>query len=271
LSHQNITGCSIKGVVTSFVQAKGYGFINGDDGERYFVHVNDVLGDQGLVTGHRVTFVPTPSPKGSKAKQVVPGLGPTPIYAEPDSFIWSKGGPPPGMEVVLTIGSGWGKSNDPNEARQNLTNQAREMGANAVLNVTMDKWTESQPFSNYCSTMHCFSAEFAVVKVISSSSDPEVIARAEQEMQALTDWWNNLPVQPVRPDNPWAESAGETRLVDPAKVKLVLGLFKSWTWTFVRIFGQSLLYLGRLAFKVVRERLASSSGAGGKKPEAPGE
>ncbi|WP_198422390.1 MULTISPECIES: cold shock domain-containing protein [Pseudomonas] len=268
MSQENIGGSSIEGVVTSFVQAKGYGFINGDDGEHYFVHVNEVLGDQALVTGQRVTFVPTPSPKGSKAKQVVPGLGPTPIFVEPDSFIWSKGGPPSGMEVVLITGTGWGKSNDPNEARQILANQARELGANAVLNVSMDKWTEGQLLSNYCVTMHRFSGEFAVVKVVSSSFDPEVIARAEQDMQALADWWNN---RPVRPENPWVQSAGEARLVEPAKVKLVMGLIRSWTWTFLRILGLSVLNLGRRAFKVIGERLSRSSGSSNNKPEAPGE
>jgi len=246
LSQENIAAGSIEGVVTSFVQSKGYGFINGDDGERYFVHVNEVQGDQRLVTGQRVTFEPTPSPKGSKAKRVVPDLGPIPIYVEPDSFIWSKGGPPRGMEAVLITGTGWGKANDPNEARQILINEARKFGANAVLNVTMDKWTEGQLLSNYCSTMHRYSGEFAVVKVVSTSSDPEVIAQAEQEMQALTDWWNN---RHVRPENPWVQSAGETHPIEPAKVKLLLGSIFSRAWTFLKFLGLSVLNLGRQAFK----------------------
>jgi len=271
LTRENATATTIQGVVTSFVQAKGYGFINGDDGERYFVHGSDVLGDQVLVTGQRVTFVPTPSPKGSKAKQVVPGLGPTPIYVEPDNFIWSKGGAPRGMEVVLITGTGWGKSNDPNKAREILANQAREWGANAVLNVTMDKWTESETCSNYCYTMHRFSGEFAVVKVVSSSSDPAVIAQAQHEMQALTDWWNSRDTGDTPADNPWSQPAGETRLVEPAKVKLVLGLVASWTWTFLRIFGLSIRYLVRQAFAFVRERLANGKGGGKDKTDAPGE
>ncbi|WP_371034721.1 cold-shock protein [Pseudomonas shirazica] len=268
MSQENIAGGIIEGVVTSFVQVKGYGFINGDDGEHYFVHVSEVQGTQALVSGQRVTFVPTASPKGSKAKKVVPGLRPTPIHVEPDNFIWSKDGPPAGMEVVLITGTGWSKSNDPNEARQILADQAREFGANAVLHVTMDKWTEGQLLGNYCCTMHRFSGQFAVVKVVSSSSDPEVIARAERDMQALTDWWNNRPVQP---ENPWVQSAGEARLVEPAKVKLVMGLIRSRTWTLLRILGLSVLNLGRQAFKIVGERLSNSSRTGNKKPDAPGE
>lgn len=267
MSQENIAAGSIEGVVTSFVQSKGYGFINGDDGERYFVHVNEVQYGTGLVTGQRVTFVPTPSPKGSKATRVVPGLFPTPIYVEPDSFIWSKGGPPRGMEAVLITGTGWGKANDPNEARQILANQARKFGANAVLNVTMDKWTEGQLLSNYCSTMHRYSGEFAVVKVVSTSSDPEVIAQAEKEMQALTDWWNN---RHVRPENPWVQSAGETHLVEPAKVKLLLGSFTSRTLVLLKILGLSFLNLGRQAFKIVVARVSSSAGTGNTKPDSSG-
>ena len=110
----------------------------------------------------------------------------------------------------------------------------------------MDKWTEGQLLSNYCSTMHRYSGEFAVVKVVSTSSDPEVIAQAEQEMQALTDWWNN---RHVRPENPWVQSAGETHPIEPAKVKLLLGSIFSRAWTFLKFLGLSVLNLGRQAFK----------------------
>lgn len=268
MSQENIAAGSIEGVVTSFVSAKGYGFISGDDGERYFVHQHDVHGGETLITGQRVTFEPTPSPKGSKARRVVPGLGPTPIYLEPDSFIWSKGGAPRGMDVVLVTGNGWGESNDPNEARELLAHKAREWGANAVLNVTMHKWTDSAACSNYRWTMHRFSGEFAVVKVVSSSSDPDVIARSEHEMQNLFEWWNsrNAPQ-----DNAWDRPSTETRLIEPAKIKLVLGLLWAWSLTFMKILGLTLRYCWQKAVPLAKSHLASWKSRSKKKPEAPEE
>lgn len=76
MAQENIAGGTIGGVVASFIPEKG-GFINGDDGESYYVHVNEILGNQALATGQRVTFVQTSSPKRKKAKKVVPGLAPT--------------------------------------------------------------------------------------------------------------------------------------------------------------------------------------------------
>lgn len=66
VDQEKIAAGSIEGEVISFVASKGYGFISGDDGERYFVHQKDVKGGEPLTSGQRVTFVPTPSPKGRR-------------------------------------------------------------------------------------------------------------------------------------------------------------------------------------------------------------
>ncbi|WP_247263247.1 MULTISPECIES: DUF3742 family protein [Pseudomonas] len=186
---------SIAGVVISFVPIKGYGFIKGEDREQYFFHLDDVEGRAPLVTGQNVTFMPTPSAKGSKAKRVVPGPGPTDIYVEPYDFVWSKAGPPKGMKRVLITGKGWSESSDLNKARQLLIETARLWGANAVLHVTQSRYTEEEGGSNYKYTVHRFDAELAVVKVIKTTSDPELIAASQAQMQTLKDWWARCKAQ----------------------------------------------------------------------------
>ncbi len=186
---------SIAGVVISFVPIKGYGFIKGEDGEQYFFHLDDVEGRVPLVTGQHVTFMPTPSAKGSKAKRLVPGPGPTVIYVEPYDFVWSKAGSPKGMKRVLITGKGWSESSDLNKARQLLIETARLWGANAVLHVTQSRYTEEEGGSNYKYTVHRFDAELAVVKVIKTASDPELIAASQAQMQTLKDWWARCKAQ----------------------------------------------------------------------------
>lgn len=64
----------MKGKIKFFDYARGYGFILGDDGNDYFVHITDVEGLDGLKTaypraGQRVEITSTQmKPKGMTAK-----------------------------------------------------------------------------------------------------------------------------------------------------------------------------------------------------------
>ncbi|MBM5458576.1 cold shock domain-containing protein [Pseudomonas sp. P66] len=268
MPQENIAAGSIEGEVVSFVQAKGYGFVSGDDGEHYFFHQSEVVGGAALGTGQRVSFIPVPTPRGSKATQVVPGTASTLIYVDPSDFVWSKGGPPKGMEVVLGTGSGWGQSNDPNQARELLKGKAREFGANAVLNARMEKFTGSAACSNYRWTMHRFYGDFAVVQVVTTSSDPAAIADSENRMLMLREWWES---KQAPQSDAWAIDATETRLIEPEKVTLVVGLLLSWSRTLLKILGLTGLFFWRKAAAFVNERLSSSSAPGKKKPDDLGE
>ncbi|RMM39045.1 cold shock domain-containing protein (plasmid) [Pseudomonas amygdali pv. lachrymans] len=264
----NIAAGSIEGEVVSFVVSKGYGFISGDDGERYFVHQKDVQGGETLTSGQRVAFVPTPSPKGSKARHVVPGIAPTLIYLNPDNFVWSKAGAPKGMEVMLITGDGWSQSNDPNEAREMLKAKAREYGANAVLNASLEKYTDSAACSSYRFTMHRFRGQFAIVKVANASSDPASILESQTQLQNLHEWWEgkNAPQS-----ESWERPVNETRLIEPAKVILILGLIWSWSLTLLRILGLSGLFLYRQGVKFIKGQLAAGRSTDKKKPDDLGE
>lgn len=185
---------SIGGVVRSFVEVKAFGFIEGEDGKSYFVHRNDVRGSVALAAGQRVTFVPTPSRKGSKAVRVIPGQAPTAIYVEPKSFVVTNADRPVDEDVVLLLRRGWAESHDINDARQVLIEMAMNFGANAIINAYMDRFTEKKLFSKD-KYLFRYSGTFAVVKAVEYSADPAVIADARQRMNDLFEWWARKSAQ----------------------------------------------------------------------------
>ncbi len=59
----------LKGVVAQF-GTKGYGFITGDDGEKYFVHQKNIFNKSRLKANTRVVFAAESSEKGLVATNV---------------------------------------------------------------------------------------------------------------------------------------------------------------------------------------------------------
>lgn len=60
----------MKGTVKWFNRKKGYGFIQGEDGEEYFVHFTAVPRGVFLRENDEVSFEPTESERGKQAKDV---------------------------------------------------------------------------------------------------------------------------------------------------------------------------------------------------------
>lgn len=213
---------SIGGVVRSFVEVKAFGFIEGDDGKSYFVHLNDVRGSVTLVAGQRVTFVPTPSRKGSKAIRVIPGQAPTAIYVEPKSFVVSSAERPVDNDVIIMLRREWPdwvESNDINDARQALIEMAMNFGANAILDAFMDRFTQKK-FLSKDKYLFRYSGTFAIVKVVGYSADPAVIADARQRMNDLFEWWAwKEPQEPT--GDPYQEPMANAQ---PFWIK-------AWSWT----------------------------------------
>ena len=64
------------GTVKEYDRNRGFGFITGDDGDDYFVHVSGLgpkLQKFGLRTGQKVAFDTDYDHKGDKAINVLPG------------------------------------------------------------------------------------------------------------------------------------------------------------------------------------------------------
>lgn len=60
----------MKGTVKFFNEGKGYGFIAGEDGKEYFVHVSGVQGGAELREQDTVEFEVTQGDRGPKAVNV---------------------------------------------------------------------------------------------------------------------------------------------------------------------------------------------------------
>lgn len=60
----------MEGKVKWFNSRKGYGFVQGDDGEEYFVHSSALQGTRFLRENDRVSFEAAESEKGKQAQNV---------------------------------------------------------------------------------------------------------------------------------------------------------------------------------------------------------
>lgn len=62
----------MKGIVIRFDRSRGYGFINGEDGQSYFVHQSNILmsGYRYLIEDQKVKFKPSQNVKGLEATEV---------------------------------------------------------------------------------------------------------------------------------------------------------------------------------------------------------
>ena len=60
----------MEGTVKWFNQRKGYGFIQGEDGEDYFVHYTSLPKETFLRENDKVSFEPAQTDRGKQAKDV---------------------------------------------------------------------------------------------------------------------------------------------------------------------------------------------------------
>ena len=60
----------MEGTVKWFNPRKGYGFIEGEDGKDYFVHMSSIAEGDSLDEGQKVTFDPEEGDRGPQAKNV---------------------------------------------------------------------------------------------------------------------------------------------------------------------------------------------------------
>lgn len=184
----------MKGKVVSYIADKKYGFITGDDGESYFLHVSSLLNkscELKLVKGGLVDFEPTPTPKGNAAKKVriIDTYQKKKLV---DFFISKQPSPKYGiLEQHHSLCTPYYK--DPNEAREHLKLLAMTVGCNAILN--FDTKRETFEDGNYKYTMHAALGTFALVsEYVTCSSEKEVEESEEYIREQITQFDDNFKI-----------------------------------------------------------------------------
>ena len=169
----------MEGNIKSFLETKGYGFINGNDNKSYFFHISDVLSsDQNLEEGAFVDFDEAATPKGYKALKVRV-LSSNNYYERPiDEFYWSRKSAP---SKYTTLHSGQLEFADENleNAREELKETALNLGFNAVVKVKYFKTTGCS--GNYNYSIHHFRGDCCLLATKVACKDPNRIQKQEKE------------------------------------------------------------------------------------------
>lgn len=152
----------MKGKIVSYLASKKFGFVNGEDGESYFLHVTSLIhisDESKLVKGVVIEFDPVPTSKGLAARKV---KIPTVYFKKQlvDFFVSKDEHPKHGVVVKrFSIQTRFFK--DINIARDHIKKLALDASCNSILNLNFEKTTFSE--GNYQYTVHAFKADFALV------------------------------------------------------------------------------------------------------------
>ena len=146
----------MKGFIKSCLDEKKYGFIKGDDKKDYFFLYSSVEATfrDKICDYTSVEFEPNATPKGysaTKIKILDKQIG----YEAPSEFITTKSDHVNGYEIVEL--SNWmvcGSSRDLDEAKADMIERAKSIGANSLIGMRYSKGTENE--GNYYYSIHSF-------------------------------------------------------------------------------------------------------------------
>lgn len=152
----------MQGRLVSYTSEKKYGFIKGDDGQSYFFHISSLNNKQDeskLIKNTLINFDPKPTPKGLAAKKL--SIPTTFFKKRAVSFFTTKESQPKHGEIESSRSIRTRFFKDIDQAKNKLSQLARESGCNAIL----DKQYQKQTFSegNYQYSVHAFRANLAII------------------------------------------------------------------------------------------------------------
>jgi cold shock CspA family protein len=161
----------MQGCVSHISKEKGWGFINGTDGYKYFFHVSSLTDStfNQLVEGTVLEFIADENDKGLVAKQIkLINLTPPETYDIRFGIQFSKSNQVADHEVIdisdwYVTGSGRGA---PDNAKQQALQRAQLVGANAVLNWHYFTSVGSEPGAGkgtHHYTIHHYRGRLAIV------------------------------------------------------------------------------------------------------------
>jgi cold shock CspA family protein len=180
----------MKGKVVSYVKEKKYGFVNGDDGESYFLHFSNLLDksdETKLVKGVVLDFDPTPTNRGLAANKVT---FPKVYFKKQlvDFFISKSSNPKHGnVEKRHSISTRFIK--DPKESQVHIKQLAIESGCNSILNLEFEKDTFS--YGNYLYTVHAYKGDFALVSEKIPCNSLAIEKESENELDSKIKQFDN--------------------------------------------------------------------------------
>lgn len=161
----------IKGAISTCLPEKQHGFIKGEDARDYyfaFKSLNDKSQIEKIAEGALVEFEQRATPRGYRAESISIAEEREVRYSEPAEMLVSRSQSIKGWEVI-EIG-GWivhGSSRiSPDDAKRNLLNYAKLVGANAVIESGYYKTTGSEQGAGngtHHYTIHNFRARVVTV------------------------------------------------------------------------------------------------------------
>lgn len=147
----------MQGVVSNYFAERGYGFIQGDDGQEYFFRREAVVSDTGGRTDTLTTvlFEPRTTSRGYRAERVRADDRPdTRLYEYPDKMVLGRRDGIPGWDILER--SRWivsaSSSQSPDAAWRALAERARHFGANAIIQG--EYWRTKGNSGNYQFSIH---------------------------------------------------------------------------------------------------------------------
>jgi len=159
-----------KGQIISYIENKGFGFIKNEDGKKVFFHKKDINNKNNIIIdGMILEYDLIPTEKGYSAKKIDIQLNEEIKYITPDTIYTSKLKDIKGWETLQRSGWRIGTStrNNLDESVEELKEIAEMVGANALLEMTYNKTTESESSNNghgtHYYTLHHFWAEPAII------------------------------------------------------------------------------------------------------------
>ena len=184
------------GVIKTYLPDKNYGFIKGDDNKDYFFHNSSINKNDlhKICDGALVTFEQKATPKGYSATKILINSDSNIKYKIPDDIYTSKNNYIKGWENVFI--SNWivhsSSRKSPDEAKREIIESAKLVGANSILNLEYYKTTGSEPgtgYGTYYFTIHNFKGQLVNIgkKSLNGEYSKEDLSKIDTYAQELKE------------------------------------------------------------------------------------
>lgn len=181
----------MKGYIEKFNPVKGYGFIVGENSNRYFFHISEWLHDNKPIDKNRVSFTPVRTDKGLQANQVKSifnkdNTKQKTFFDIYNKFLFLHDSEPEHLAVHFVSDEIFVTGNKSyNTLKAELKEQALKLGANAILSLKEEKMYQNSGNTTY--TYNKVSGRFAIVGQYNGEKDTnETLSLRVQQIKNYT-------------------------------------------------------------------------------------